>query len=183
MYTKKFLVAAICCSALSSLPLWAGEMAQGKSRAEVQEELAQARADGSYACIDSDLVFECANRVAIRQMAVKKAPQIGRWLTQSGQLEVEIAACGQALCGTVVKVTDSAADASAAAMGLKVLSGLTPVSAKEWKGRIYNRGDGASYDCLMSLANPDELRIIAYQTSPANGREQIWSRLQDVSSH
>ena len=30
--------------------------------------------------------------------------QTGRWITASGNLEIEIAPCGQALCGTVVRV-------------------------------------------------------------------------------
>src|SRR5262249_50857822 len=33
-----------------------------------------------------------------------QAGVLGRWLTHTGNLEVEIARCGEALCGTVVKV-------------------------------------------------------------------------------
>jgi uncharacterized protein (DUF2147 family) len=37
-------------------------------------------------------------------MASETDAPIGRWLTNNGNLEVEIGRCGEALCGTVVKV-------------------------------------------------------------------------------
>ncbi|MDO8653505.1 MAG: DUF2147 domain-containing protein [Undibacterium sp.] len=182
MVAKNLLVAAIFCCAFSTLPVSASDSGapEGKTRAEVREELKQAQADGSAYCADSDHLFECGNRGSLKLLLTKKAPQIGRWLTQGGQLEIEIAACGEALCGTVVKAKENAADASSSAppaLGLKVLSQLTPVSASEWKGRIYHRGDGLTYDCVISLASPNELRIVAYKDTPANGKEQVWHRL------
>jgi hypothetical protein len=54
----------------------------------------------------------------------------GRWITQSGNLEIEIAPCGDALCGTAVKVLANhsmsnagaeMADTGIPALGLKVL--------------------------------------------------------------
>ena len=181
MIAKKLLVAALFCSAFATLPAMANAAAapEGKTRAEVLAELKQAKADGSYYCIDSDLQYECANRAAVKQITVKRAPQIGRWLTQSGQLEIDISTCGQALCGTVVKMASE--NGTASAVGLKVLSELTAVSETEWKGRIYNRGDGMTYDCLVSLASANELRVVAYKDTPANGRELRWSRVDAVS--
>jgi len=59
--------------------------------------------------------------------------QTGRWITASGNLEVEIAPCGQALCGTAVRVlannSMSAPGKSMASnvpgLGLKILRDFT----------------------------------------------------------
>jgi uncharacterized protein (DUF2147 family) len=179
MSGKNLLAAALLCSSFAVIgaALAAEPTTEGKSRAQVLEELKQAQADGSYYCSDSDRLLEC-NALAVRQqLALQKAPQLGHWLSQSGLLEIDIAACGQSLCGTVIKELGQST-VSPSALGLKVLSGLSPVSAGEWKGRIFNRANGESYDCLMSLASPTQLRILAYKDTPANGKEQIWSRVE-----
>lgn len=181
MSGKKLFASALLCVSLAGFSIsavQAAPVAEGKSRAEVLEELKRAQADGSYFCQDSDRQLECHALVARQEMALKNAPQLGHWLSQSGLLEIEIAACGQSLCGTVIKELGQST-ASTSALGLQVLSGLKPVSAsaQQWQGRIYNRGNGLSYACLMSLASPTELRILAYQDIPANGKEQIWSRV------
>lgn len=179
MSRKNLLAAVLLCSSFSviSATVAAAPAAQDKSRAQVMEELKQAQADGSYYCHDSDQELECRIHTYQQQRALQKAPQLGHWLSQSGQLEIEIAACGTSLCGTVIKELGPN-NASASAIGLKVLSGLSPVSSQEWKGRIFNRANGETYDCLMSLANPTELRILAYKDTPANGKEQRWSRIE-----
>jgi uncharacterized protein (DUF2147 family) len=106
-------------------------------------------------------------------------------VTESGNLEVDIAPCGKALCGTVVKVlTDQsmagpsktmAADAPSP-LGVKVLSDFMPSGDSEWHGQIYNRENGKTYDCLMSLASADQLKIRPYVGVPLVGKTQIWRR-------
>ena len=186
MSRKNLLASALLCASLVSLvslvslfaisTAQAATAAEGKTRAQVLEELKQAQADGSYYCNDSDRQLECNALAEKRQLALKKAPQLGHWLSQSGLLEIEIAACGQSLCGTVIKELGQSTN-STSALGLQVLSGLKPVSSQQWQGRIYNRGNGLTYECLMSLASPTELHILAYQDTPANGKEQIWNRV------
>jgi uncharacterized protein (DUF2147 family) len=114
----------------------------------------------------------------------------GTWLTESGNLEVEIASCGAELCGTVVKVL---ADRSMAdpgkqfadakpAMGLKILHDFVPAATGELQGKIYNRENGKTYDCLLSLQSPDELKVRAYVGMPLFGKTQIWRRVSSSSS-
>lgn len=112
---------------------------------------------------------------------------VGRWLTESGNLEVEIAPCGDALCGTVVRVianrSMSNPDAvmapvdSRPALGMTILSDLARSADGEWQGRIYNRENGKTYRCLMSLAAPDHLKIRGYVGLPLFGKTQIWTRV------
>ena len=112
------------------------------------------------------------------------AAERGRWITESGNLEIEIAPCGEALCGTVVKVlanrsmSDPAkpmADAPSP-LGMKILTGFKPVGG-EWQGQLFNRENGTTYDCLISLQGPDQLKVRAYVGTPATGRTQIWRRV------
>lgn len=111
----------------------------------------------------------------------------GRWITESGNLEVEISPCGEALCGTVVRVIanrsmSQPAKAMQAAdgrspLGMKLLSDFTPSGDGEWKGHIYNREDGQTYDCLIELLAPDQLKVRAYKGIPLFGKTQVWRRV------
>lgn len=111
----------------------------------------------------------------------------GRWLTESGNLEVEIAPCEQRLCGTVVRVLGnrSMLDPNAAmepvdtrpALGMKILTDFTPSADGEWEGQIYNRENGKTYSCVMALASPDQLKIHGYRGIRLFGKTQVWRRV------
>ncbi|HKU98086.1 MAG TPA: DUF2147 domain-containing protein [Vineibacter sp.] len=114
----------------------------------------------------------------------QSAPERGRWLTESGNLEIEIAPCGAALCGTVVKVIanrsmsdpgKTMADGPSP-MGMKILSDFKPANG-QWQGHILNRETGKNFDCLMSLQGTDQLKIHAYVGTPETGKTQIWRRV------
>jgi len=117
------------------------------------------------------------------------AAPTGRWLTASRSLEIEIAPCGKALCGTVVRVLsdkpmspDAAAPAekpAAPALGLEVLRDFVPDGAGRWSGRIYDRFNGKTYDCLMTIAAADRLQVRPYLVLPLFGKTQIWTRLAE----
>jgi uncharacterized protein (DUF2147 family) len=116
------------------------------------------------------------------------APQetTGRWITASGNLEVEIAPCGSSLCGTVVRVIANRSMAAPGAemkpadarpaLGMKILYDFVTTGGPEWKGHIYNRENGEAYDCIMLRIGPDELRIRPYRVIPLFGQTQIWRR-------
>jgi uncharacterized protein (DUF2147 family) len=113
----------------------------------------------------------------------------GRWLTASGNLEVDIAPCGQALCGTVVRVlanrsmsnpkVELAPTDSPPALGMKILTDFTPSGDGEWQGHIYNRENGKTYSCLMALAASDQLNMRPYIGLSLFGKTQIWRRVAD----
>lgn len=107
----------------------------------------------------------------------------GIWLTQSGNLEVEISKCGQALCGKVSRVLETSA---APAMGKTIMEGFTPVQTAQstqpatWSGKIFNRADGQTYDCQMRMLSSGELEVTPYKDSPENGRSQVWTRVSNT---
>ena len=110
----------------------------------------------------------------------------GRWLTEAGTLEVEIASSGEALNGTVARVISTrsmsgskeapAADGSAL-MGMKILQNLVPSGKDEWKGSIYNRENGKTYDCVVTFVPPDQLNVRGYKMLPLFGKTQVWHRV------
>ena len=119
-------------------------------------------------------------------------PQQGRWLTESGNLEVDIAPCGEAFCGTVVKVLANRSMSGAGGelvqadarpvMGMKLLSDLRPAGEGELKGEIYNRENGKNYSTLLSVAGPNQLVVRSYVGLPMFGKTQVWQRVPDTNA-
>ena len=113
--------------------------------------------------------------------------QTGRWITASGNLEIEIAPCGQALCGTAVRVlannsmsTPGKSMASnVPGLGLRIMRNFTSTGDGVWTGYIYDRENGKTYRCRMRELSPDELEIHPYIGIPLFGQTQIWHRAPD----
>lgn len=117
----------------------------------------------------------------------------GRWITASGNLEVEISGCGNALCGTVTKVLGNRSMSRAGeemkavdtrpAMGMKILQNFVAETiednrATRWEGEIYNRENGKTYTCQMSLSSDGTLVLRPYVGLPIFGKTQVWQRSQ-----
>ncbi|HSW06863.1 DUF2147 domain-containing protein [Aquabacterium sp.] len=143
------------------------------------------------------LVAMLAGGAALAQTSAASDPR-GRWITASGNLEVEIASCGAALCGTVTRVLGNRsmtpgggemqpADARSP-LGLRLLKDFSPLAGgdaaaapKEWRGEIYNRENGKTYRCTMSVSTASqaggELLLHAYVGLPLFGKTQAWQRV------
>ena len=129
------------------------------------------------------LLAACALLLAAPALA-QPAPPRGLWLTASGNLQVEIAPCGAALCGVAVKVLanhsmhDSRTQiAEPPRVGLKIITDLKPDGPGSWKGRIFNRENGKTYDCLVQPQGPDALKLRVYVVLPLFGQDQVWRRV------
>jgi uncharacterized protein (DUF2147 family) len=97
----------------------------------------------------------------------------GVWTTEHADAKIRIAACGKALCGTIVWLaepvdvngrpksdvnnTDEAKRARPL-IGLTIFSGLTP-DGGEWRGRAYNSDDGQDYDVEMRLLDEQHASV------------------------
>lgn len=116
----------------------------------------------------------------------------GRWLSASGNLEVELAECGRGLCGTVSKVianrsmTPGRADLQAAdnrsPLGLQVLTDFIAVEfdattnlPKAWAGTVYNREADQHYPCRMTLDGVT--LVLQAQIGPTLATTQRWTRV------
>jgi uncharacterized protein (DUF2147 family) len=119
--------------------------------------------------------------------AVAGPAQLGKWITESGNLEVDIEPCGAALCGSVTRVisnramggpgSDTPKTDAPSLNGLKILSDFQPAGDGKWEGKIYNRDKDKTYDCLMELQGQNELKIRGYKFFPIFGSTQIWRRV------
>ena len=61
-------------------------------------------------------------------------------------------------------------------LGLKILSDFSPAGEGEWQGEIYNRENGKTYSCKLSLEGTDQLAVRAYALLPLFGKTLIWRR-------
>jgi glucan biosynthesis protein C len=126
---------------------------------------------------------------------VHAASPEGRWYAEGGAAQVEIAPCGDALCGEVVwlrspfdengcVLTDRQNSDEALRqrpiVGLQILSGLTPIQGESgrWSGGgIYDPTSGRTYRCLVSLDGPDRLHVRGYLGITLLGRTTTWIRV------
>lgn len=118
------------------------------------------------------------------------APIDGRWLTASGNLEIQIAPCGKARCGTVVKVLANRAMGGPGAMhptdsrpaiGMHILNDFLEGQDGKWAGSIYNRENGKRYPCKMATGSSDQLIVVPYVSEGVAGNVQVWTRVATAS--
>lgn len=125
--------------------------------------------------------------LAIPCLALAQQPtQAGRWITETGNLEIEVAPCGDALCGTVVRVLanrsmsapgqDMAPADPRPALGMVILSELRPAGEGELSGRIYNRENAKHYSVRLAPVQGDQMVLRAYLGLPLLGKTQVWKR-------
>jgi uncharacterized protein (DUF2147 family) len=99
----------------------------------------------------------------------------GPWQTEDGSGIVQIASCGQALCGTVVwsqKPTDARGQklCNMAVLGNAVSSG----SASWSEGWIYSPKANGKYPVEMTLPGDGKLHL--HVSAGLFGRDQVWTR-------
>ena len=105
--------------------------------------------------------------------AAAAAPSVaGLWRTDDGSAVVEIAACGQQLCGRIARVLASGPDVprtdvnnpdrarrTRPLVGLQILSGFA-AGPNAWEGgRAYDPKSGRSYDASLRLNADGSLRV------------------------
>lgn len=122
---------------------------------------------------------------------------VGIWLHRDKGVEIEIAPCGERLCGTLVwleKPSDtqgaplvdsknkSPALRNRPLLGLSVLSGLRRTGDNSWEdGRIYNPEDGNDYDAQVSLQDDRTLRLRASMLHSLLAKTLIWTRVDQTA--
>jgi uncharacterized protein (DUF2147 family) len=104
------------------------------------------------------------------------ADPMGTWRTEDGKATVRIAACGPALCGTIValkeandpetgkpKTDKNNADASLRnrpMIGVPIVLAMTPSgTANKWSGQVYNAEDGKTYSGSLTLQDANTIKL------------------------
>jgi uncharacterized protein (DUF2147 family) len=120
---------------------------------------------------------------------------VGVWLHANKRIRVEIAPCGDRLCGKIVWFrwpndaqglplvdlrNENPALRTRPLLGLTILKGLRLADdERTWTGgEIYNPDDGVNYKATMSIQNDGSLRVRAYVLIPTLGKTQIWTRVR-----
>jgi len=111
--------------------------------------------------------------MALALMAVAGYSQdvLGKWITETGDAQVEIYKSGDKLNGKIIwlakgpETTDSHNSdeklRSRKLMGVNILSGLSQKKDKWEGGRIYNPKNGKNYKCSIWLEG-DKLKVRGY---------------------
>jgi uncharacterized protein (DUF2147 family) len=104
------------------------------------------------------------------------ADPMGTWHTEEGKATVRIAACGPALCGTIVslkeandpetgkpKLDKNNADAglrNRPVVGVLIVLGMKPSgTANKWSGQVYNAEDGKTYSGSLTLVDANTIKL------------------------
>ena len=108
---------------------------------------------------------------ALISMAGRSQDVLGKWLTESGDAQVEIYQAGNKLNGKIIwlqqgpetkdKHNPDAKLKDRKLMGVNILSGLSKSKDKWEGGKIYNPKNGKSYKCSIWL-DGDQLKVRGY---------------------
>lgn len=149
-----------------------------------------------YAAFCATVLVGCT---AMAQDARPPSGPAGRWITASGNVEVDVTRCGPAWCGTITRVLGQQSMSrpgkamtpvdTRPALGMTILKDFLPEDeaaddspAARWQGHIYNRENGKTYRCLMSLDATGGLLLRPYVGLPIFGKTQVWQRLDATSA-
>jgi uncharacterized protein (DUF2147 family) len=111
---------------------------------------------------------------------------VGRWLTEDRRGVIEIADCGETLCGRIVGMhrpfdadgTPSRDTTGRPKCGLIILSQSQQTSPGFWRAKILNPDDGKVWNCEFSVAADGTLHLRGYVVVPLLGETQTWTRYQ-----
>jgi uncharacterized protein (DUF2147 family) len=103
----------------------------------------------------------------------------GIWIDHTGQGAVEIAPCGDKVCGRVVWLKNPTHRSKTGKLicGTQILGELRQVGADAWEsGWIYNPEDEEKFSAALKLANPDKLIVTGYLGIKLLGETFTWQR-------
>jgi uncharacterized protein (DUF2147 family) len=123
---------------------------------------------------------DAANNVAWRMPSPYNPA--GLWITASGNAVVQIAPCGQDLCGQIVGLVLGPNEpmprdwAGNPQCGLTIFHTAPPTNGNAaWTGTILDPRDGSQYDAQITIDQPDQLQLRGYIGLPIFGRTQTWT--------
>lgn len=107
---------------------------------------------------------------------------LGDWVTADGRGVVQIARCGDALCGRIVGIdrpagTPMPTDAQGNPQcGLTIITNETPTADGTWLGHITDPRNGSSYEAEIRVDGAGQLHLRGFIGIPLLGQTQIWHR-------
>ena len=114
--------------------------------------------------------------------AVAQAPPVdvtGVWIDHTGKGAVEIAACGERICGSVVWLQNPTHKSKSGKLicGTQVLGDLQRQGSNAWEsGWIYNPEDEEKFSAALKLENANTLSVTGYLGVKLLGETFTWKR-------
>jgi uncharacterized protein (DUF2147 family) len=114
--------------------------------------------------------------------AIEPGGPVGLWLTESGDGVIEVAPCGNALCGRIVGIgrapgapipTDVQGRSQC---GLTILKVEDPTPDGIWTGSVTDPRNGSTYGAQLWLDHAGQLHLRGYLGIPLLGQTQTWTR-------
>jgi uncharacterized protein (DUF2147 family) len=105
---------------------------------------------------------------------------VGTWLTESGHGVVQIAECGDVLCGRIVGIdrdpgSPMPTDVNGRPQcGLTIISNEKPDADGTWLGEVTNPRDGAKYQAKLWVDGSGNLHLRGFIGIPLLGSTQVW---------
>ncbi len=115
-------------------------------------------------------------------LATETASPVGTWTTGNGHGVVEIAQCGDALCGRIVGIERSAGDPMPTDVLGRPQCGLTIITNEKlkvdgtWWGQITDPRDGGTYQSKLWVDQGGDLHLRGFIGIPQLGATQIWHK-------
>jgi len=117
----------------------------------------------------------------------------GTWITEGGQAKVRIAACSNALCGTIVALQEpndretgrpktdknnpDVARRGRPIIGVEIVLGMKPNgTTNKWTGQVYNAEDGRIYTGALTLQDANTLKLEGCILGGIICKAQTWNR-------
>jgi uncharacterized protein (DUF2147 family) len=115
-------------------------------------------------------------------LATQSASPVGTWTTANGHGVVEIAPCGDALCGRIVGIDRSAGDPMPTDVLGRPQCGLTIITNQKlkmdgtWWGEVTDPRDGGTYRAIIWVDQSGNLHLRGFIGIPQLGATQIWHK-------
>lgn len=107
----------------------------------------------------------------------------GVWKSPGGNSIIEIAPCGENLCGTVVWASEKAKKDSRKAtdqlVGTPLLTALEEKQEGHWQGRLFIPDKNMRVTAKIQLVNDQQLKVSGCLAGKALCRADVWTRTTD----
>jgi uncharacterized protein (DUF2147 family) len=107
---------------------------------------------------------------------------LGDWSTENGHGVVEIARCGEALCGRIVGIDRKPTEPmptdvrGRSQCGLTIITNERPQVDGTWLGKVTDPRDGDVFRAKLWLGEDGNLRLRGFVGIPVLGSTQTWHR-------
>lgn len=108
------------------------------------------------------MAFAAVATLAGTATASAKSPLEGRW--KNGKMEIAIAPCGRALCGTVVKaspIQQAKAERGSGTdlVGARLITGITPTGPSTYKARVFVADQNVHASGTIDQVSSNQLKV------------------------